>query len=331
MTIKRCILSALFLLCIASVAYFSPKLIYHFTSVPGVLTTPTSSTVTTRIPLSGTVTAKDSADFIPELPLVVKQVYVKTGDTVSAGDIVASVDKEQTLYAVASMLHTMQDLSKFSKQLADYLPKDKITSVDGLKSVIPSFLLAPASGTVLTSSLQENAILTPGISCMTIADCNKLLVSLTADEANIATIAVGQTVYLKSAAHETPFAADITAIAPAASQTFSGTKLKTVVEITASVRQTAGLKPGYTVYGYLFEQSPQQKLLVPLSAVYQQEEQEYVYLWKNGKAYRQNITTDGVYAQNAIVTSGLSDSDIVVMSRTEPKNAMPIRKEKTHA
>ena len=101
-----------------------------------------------------------------------------------------------------------------------------------------------------------------------------------------AALQTGDTLYLRTAAGEQTYTASISEIAPAASQVLSGSSLKNVVELTADIKNAADLKPGYSVYGYYFSDTPDQYLLIPLDAVYQQEQTEYVYLWlRTGSAH----------------------------------------------
>lgn len=319
MSVTQRFFSCLAALLLAAAAFWLPGVLYHRSAPLVTLTHPSLTSVSDRIPLSGTVTALDSTDLVCELPLVPSSVLVSTGDTVKAGQVVAHISRKQTINAVAALLSAVSDLSALKEKYAFLSGLDSISDTDDLAGLIPTQLTAPASGTVLSCSLKRNSIVTPGVSCMTVADCTNLSVSLSVDETNAAALQTGDTLYLRAAAaKDHTYTASVTDIAPAASQVLSGSSLKNVVEITAEMQNAADLKPGYSVYGYYFSDTPDEYLLIPLDAVYQQEQTEYVYLWQNGKAVRRNIQTDGLYAGNAIVTDGLSESDLLILSETEP-------------
>lgn len=315
MSAKRYISILLSVLLLSVFAYLLPDLVYSFSTAKVTLTPPSLVSSYDRIPLSGTVTAADSSDLICKLPLIPSKVCVSVGDSVTAGQTVALIDKEQTLYAITSLLTALNSFSELKSALSSYADMDSFSSLKDLNSAIPTRLTSPAAGTVLSSNLKTGSMITPGISCMTVAGCETLYATLTADEANAEKLESGDTVYLRSTASEDRvLTASVTDIAPVATQVLSGSSLKTVVEITAALPENAGLKPGYSVYGYCFSDTPDEYLIIPLGAVFQQDETEYVYLWENGRAVLQKIGTDGIYAGNAIVTDGLTGSDIVILS-----------------
>lgn len=332
MSVTQRFLSCFLSLLLAAAAFWLPGALYRRLAPQVSLIRPAYTSVCERIPLSGTVTVRDSTDLVCELPLVPSSVLVSTGDTVQVGQVVARISRKQTVNAITALLSAVSDFSALKSQYSFLSKLNSISSIDDLTALIPTALTAPASGTVLSCSLKRNGMLTPGVSCMTIADCSALCAVVSVDEADAAALKTGDTLYLRTAAGEQTYTASISDIAPAASQVLSGSSLKNVVELTADLKNAADLKPGYSVYGYYFSDTPDQYLLIPLDAVYQQEQTEYVYLWQNGKAVRRNITTDGLYAGNAIVTGGLSETDLLILADTEPTPGGWVRvKEKNNA
>ncbi len=314
MQAKRIILYLLAVSVLSAFGYILPLAICHITLPAVTLCTPSQSSFTKRIPLAGSVVAQNKSELICELPLIPSAVLVSVGDQVAAGDTAAIIDKEQTLKNLASLLSAAGSLKQFNSSLSTLLEQYKIESYADMLSLIPSKLILPASGTVLSSSLKANAMTTPGVSCLTVADCASLSVSLSANESDAEKLSVGDILYLKSGATEDRvFTATVTEIAPAASEVLSGTSIKTVVDVTASLTLQDVLKPGYSVYGYRFDPIPEAKLLLPTDAVFQQGEVECVYLFEKGKAVITPVKTDGFYGAYTVITSGITKQSTVIL------------------
>ncbi len=315
MSAKRYILFPILTLFFCLLAYLLPTLCYHLTAPKVSLCTPLEHTAYTRIPLSGTVIAEDASELTVELPLIASRVLVKVGDEVKAGDTAAIIDRRQSLRAITALISAVGEVKLPDASLSSLLDAYDLRSFDDLEHLIPTRLVLPASGTVIRSDLKENSMLTPGVSCLTVADCDHLSVSLSAAEADVQQICPGDTLYLKSGASgEAVFSAKVTDIAPAASEVLSGSSVKTVVEVKAVLPEHADLKPGYSVYGYRFSSFGAYRLLIPTDAVFQQGETECVYLFENGKARLCPILTDGFSAGMTAVTEGLTPTDIVILS-----------------
>ncbi len=320
MSAKRLITAIFIFLLLGAAGYLLPLAIYQ-TAIPTVtLTAPIQKQFTEQIPLSGTVVAQNQADLICDLPLIPSQVLVKVGETVKAGDTAAIIDKEQSVKAIAALLSAAGSLKKLDVSYAALFEELNIQSYDDLLDLIPQKLIIPANGTVVSLSLQQNAMITPRVSCLTVADCENLSVRLSIGESDIDKLSLGDRLLLKSGATaDSVYTAYVTEIAPAASEVLSGTSLKTMVEITAALRQTNNLKPGYSVYGYRFLENPTDKQLVLTDAVFQLGEVECVYIFESGKAICTPITTDGFYGDYTVVTDGIHAEDIIIVSEQPNK------------
>lgn len=311
----------LLLLPLVCLSFYLPQLLSRML-IPSVeLTFPTVRSYRDKIPLTGTVIAAESSELVCDLPYVISTVRTSVGDTVYAGEAVALIDQKKTISAWAEMLSLTQDAAAITALLPE-----GFTDLSALQDRIPSVLHAPASGTVIASTMVQNSLLSPGVSCLTVSDCETLLADLTADEQYATSIAVGDKIYLRSVSDDaTVRTAVITDIAPAASEVLSGTTVQTVISLTAALEDPSELRPGYSIYGYHFPGEAIEQMLVPLSAVFQEGKEEFVYLYTDGLIQKRPITTDGILSQNAIVTGGLSPSDPVVVDVAGLTDGMPVR------
>ncbi len=331
MTFKRCCRHILLTAVLSACAYFFPFWI-NTARVPNVtLIYPESRVVRDEIPLTGTIAAKQSASLTCNLPYVIKKVHVSVGDRVYAGQPVAEIDKAQTIRTAAALLPLLSTYAGNidSAALSDTIKE--LSDLSDLNSALPESLFSPASGTVTACSLKENALVTPGSSPLTVSNCDELCAVLSVDESFAALISAGDTVYLKSAATgDQIFSASVSDISPAAGEVFSGTSLQTVVELTAALSTSDGLRPGYSVEGVFYPDDGTNMLLIPYSAIFQQETTEYVWVYQEGKAVLRQIEVGNEYADTVEILSGLQKDDLIIdnpPALTENQSVIP--KEKT--
>ena len=191
-----------------------------------------------------------------------------------------------------------------------------------LSAVIPETLSAPASGTLLTSSLSPGQLITPQSPAAVIGKGGTLRVKLTVPEDAIETVKAGNlAVFKTSATGAKRYGAIVTQISPAAEQTISGTSQQTVVYVYATVcTDVAELRPGYTVTASIkdTEHSNETTMLVPYEAVLQDDVgTEYVYLYESGRAVRRDVVTGEEYETGIAITEGLAGTELLVENASE--------------
>ena len=143
----------LLLLPLVCLSFYLPQLICRML-IPSVeLTVPTVRTYRDKIPLTGTVIAAESSELVCELPYVISAVRTSVGDTVYAGEAVAIIDQKKTVTAWAEMLSLTQDAAAITALLPE-----GFTDLSALQDKIPSVLHAPASGTVVASTMTPSRI-----------------------------------------------------------------------------------------------------------------------------------------------------------------------------
>lgn len=119
-----------------------------------VLTRPAAVSAASDILVSGIVEQQTQTELYPEIPVVIEEVLADPGDTVSAGQPIATVDLNATKNALVSLLEAVEVIPE------EYLAAFSNVHVDEsmLSAVIPETLSAPASGTLLTSSLSPGQL-----------------------------------------------------------------------------------------------------------------------------------------------------------------------------
>ncbi len=283
-----------------------------------VLTRPAAVSAASDILVSGIVEQQAQTELYTEIPVVIGEVLADAGDTVSAGQPIATVDLNATKNALVSLLKAVEVIPE------EYLAAFSNVHVDEsmLSAVIPETLSAPASGTLLTSSLSPGQLITPQSPAAVIGKGGTLRVKLTVPEDAIETVKAGNlAVFKTSATGAKRYGAIVTQISPAAEQTISGTSQQTVVYVYATVcTDAAELRPGYTVMASIkdTEHSNETTMLVPYEAVLQDDVgTEYVYLYESGRAVRRDVVTGEEYETGIAITEGLAGTELLVENASE--------------
>ncbi len=331
MTLKPCCKLILLTAALCACAYCIPFWVNMACAPSVTLLYPEIRVVRDEVPLTGTIAAKQSASLTCNLPYVIKRVHVSVGDRVSAGQIVAEIDKTQTIRTAASLLPLLSAYAEGmdGAELGNMLTQ--LSDLSSLNDTLPDTLLAPASGTVTACSLKENALVMPGTSPLTVSDCDELCAILSVDESFAALISAGDTVYLKSAATgDRIFSASVEDVSPAAGEVFSGTSLQTVVELTALLSDSTDLRPGYSVEGVFYPDDGTTMLLIPYSAIFQRGTTEYVWVYQAGKAVSRQIEVGNEYADTVEIVNGLHKDELIINNPPElTENQSVIPQDKT--
>lgn len=283
-----------------------------------VLTRPSAVSSVSDILVTGVVEQQAQTELYPEIPLVIEEVLADAGDAVSAGQPIATVNLNATKNALVSLLKAVEIIPE------EYLAAFSNVHVDEnmLSAVIPETLCAPASGTLLSSSLSPGQLVTPQSPAAVIGKGGTLRVKLTVPEDAIGMVKAGNlAVFKTSATGVKRYGAIVTQISPAAEQTISGTSQQTVVYVYATVcTDTDGLRPGYTVTASIkdTDYANETSMLVPYEAVLQDDAgTEYVYLYEAGRAVRRDVVTGEEYETGIAVTEGLDGTELLVENASE--------------
>ncbi len=285
---------------------------------------------TETLTVNGTVEELRKKEVILRYPVVPDQILVEVGDTVSYGDVIATVDTEATKRAVLS----------YAAEYADALPGGLFP--DGLQTVLaavdadelfetlelPAKILSPASGTLTSLSLTEGELFLPQSAAAAVSVLHPLQLRLAVSENDIGRILPGQHIlFTTSAVEGGAFAATVKRIFPTAYQKLSGLAYETVVDVTATVADDFDvLRPGYSVRAKIACGEEETLRLLPYEAILQDAAgTEYVYVYKDGSVQRRDIKTGVELSTSVAVTYGLSPYEQVVLNASSVKEDGPVR------
>lgn len=170
----------------------------------------------------------------------------------------------------------------------------------------------------------------PGSTLAVIADTSAMLAELRVDEADIAQVQVGQSAAIYPAAHaDTSLAGTVESIATSAQRAEGQQNLSFEVKVLLAGVEAGEIRPGMSCRAEVHTQTSEDALAVPLQAVQYDEqatgsgggdaageavageEQAYVFVVRDGKVARRDVST-GISSDSHIeITAGLAAGEQV--------------------
>ncbi len=274
------------------------------------LTRLSTNTYQPYVSVSGKIEELYQNEIECSFPVVVKQVYVSVGDYVQAGQAIAQIDFEETKKAILQMASLSDSIPQQAIEVLSYADLD----YDVLLSQIPNQITSDVAGTVSSLNFTPGSILYPSQAIATISNLNTLRANVQVSEEFAEDIQTGQEVSLKSNAIKgETFTGTVDTIFPTAHDTLVGTSQETVVGMYIHLPADTPLKSGYSVSGKVYTGQMREFYIINYEAINQDDNgQEYVYVYQNGKAMRRDIQT-GIETEDGIeVTHGLFPSDYII-------------------
>lgn len=251
---------------------------------------------------SGVLSYMGQSDITSALPLVIKQYHVAEGDVITAGDVVATVDKEGS----RTLIESLGQLSALAVPAAN---------ISTAMSLIPDEITADRSGRVL-SVAGSGAAVQAGSSICSVAGTDTLILTAPVSELYISEVQVGQTVsFTLSAYPDEVFSGKIAAIAGSARSRYSGSVLETVVDVTIAPDEfDPRMRSGLTADVCFTLTQPKNICVLSYEAIGQDEGGEYVYVYENDKAIKRKIFTGAEFSDGAEIIKGVTADELVLAS-----------------
>ena len=234
-------------------------------------------------------------------------VSVQPGDKVHEGQTLAEVA------ALPEGTSQGEAVETYSALLAGGEPEE----LGLLETLETRTLSSPIDGTVTAVSIGENEAVRSGQTAVVISNGDGLQLSLSVNESQIAALRPGQRAEITGAGFAgSVYYGEITSIAEEATQTLSGAAQETVVEVLVSVENPgADIKPGFSASARIVTMEKQNVLIAPYEAVDADENgEEYVFLYRNGRAVKTPVETGEEYDTGFEILSGCEAGDVLLLS-----------------
>ena len=159
----------------------------------------------------------------------------------------------------------------------------------------------------------------PGSAMMVIADPSVTLTEVQVDEADIGQVRQGQTAEVYTAAYpDRPLAGTVQSVASVARKMAGEAGLSFLVKILLHEQNSIIIRPGMSVRADIYTRSRENTLAIPVQAVLYDEdtggedEQTYVFVMRDGKAVRRNVSVGIASDSDQEIIDGLEAGERVI-------------------
>jgi len=332
---KRLLIAAVALITVV-VAVAAYLTLFHSsdTARAGDRTGPEGITETTRIRPAdasiGQLKAAGNINLIEELQVVaqiegfVADVLVEVGDTVNAGDLLLSLERddleravEQARIDLASSQLGLRRLLTSADEIELELAKLDVAQTEldlqkALQDLAAARLTAPVAGSVLRLDAAPGAKVSPGAAVAALADPTRLELTVQVAETDIPRIEIGRTVdVVIDAFTDQTFAGVISRIGPFI-ETQSGA-ISYPVTIQLLDNALDAVLPGMTAVAALRSETAGDRWLVPSTAIQEVDGETVVTVVRGQERLPLAVTPEGLHGEWTIVRAAdLQDGDEVV-------------------
>jgi RND family efflux transporter MFP subunit len=282
-----------------------------------------ASAFTNYVQLQGKVDAQDNVTAYPQAPGMITGLYVKPGDHVSKGQILAQLDNSVLKQQIAQA-ETQANLANTVFQRQKNLWDQKIgtevqflqaqATAQGAQKQVAALreqaalyrITSPIGGTIDQMDLKLGQAASPGVTGIRIVNADNLKVKADVPESYATRVNQGQEVLIlfpdanDSLKTKVTFAAKV--IDPA-SRSFG---------IEVKLPSTKTLRPNMTAILKIADYSKAKAIVVPLKVLQKSELGDYVFVNEGGIAKRRIVKTGATYNSQTEILSGLREGEQLI-------------------
>lgn len=213
------------------------------------------------------------------------------------------------------------DLQSFQESLAQ--ARAALEQAENLLS--KTRITSPIDGVVIQVDIKVGETVVagttniPGSAMMVIADPSVTLTEVQVDEADIGQVRQGQTAEVYTAAYpDRPLAGTVQSVASVARKMAGEAGLSFLVKILLHEQNSIIIRPGMSVRADIYTRSRENTLAIPVQAVLYDEdtggedEQTYVFVMRDGKAVRRNVSVGIASDSDQEIIDGLEAGERVI-------------------
>ena len=286
--------------------------------------------------LSGTIVAGTEAIPSFSVPGLLTNIYVKEGDYVKTGTLVAELDATTYKSSAEAAASKYQQVTSEVARVEELYKKGSVAkneyekAIDGKQTVTSLYqtamnqlkstkLYAPMSGIVQSIDAVKYQTIMPGMGVLTIVNTDKLSVETNIPSALFVRQKDFKNFYGYSTFATEPIPMKIRYISPKAN---NNQLYKVVLDIDP--KHLKNLAPGMSIEIKLTHKAlGKQEISVPLQAVFNENSKEYVWLvdTENLNIKKQEISTGALNKEGRmVVTAGLSGDEKIVIAGVHKLN-----------
>jgi RND family efflux transporter MFP subunit len=288
---------------------------------------------------SGTIEEQSGASLSFATAGTIKRIYVNSGQTVGAGQLIAELDPTtmQNAYTIAkTALEQAQDTYNRMKELHDdgSLPEMQWIAIENQlksataseamakKSLADTKLYAPFGGYIATKDAEVGQNAGPGVPVVKLVSIGSVKVKISVPEDDIQRIKKGSSMkIIVPALGNREFSGSVT------ERGVSADPRSRTYEVKATINNHDGqLLPGMICQAFTNYMQGTTGVFVPANLVQlDSDNNTFVWVVNGGKAVKRQIFISNETAQGAQVSGGLSDGDqLIVAGQQKVSNGMSV-------
>lgn len=285
--------------------------------------TVTKGGFTNYVNLQGHVDAQDNVTAYPQAAGVITAIYVKVGDHVRKGEVLAQLDNsvlKQQIAQAQAQATLSQTVYKRQKNLWDQNIGSEVQflqaktnfesaqkQVDALKQQADLYrITSPINGTVDQMDLKLGQAASPGATGIRVVNAEKLKVKADVPESYSDDINQGDRVEVVVPDANDSLMARVTF----AAKVIDPSSRSFAIEI--KLPSSKELRPNMTAIIRVADYSKKSAIAIPLNAIQHSDSTTYVYVDEDGVAKKKMIKTGDTYGGKTEVLSGLSGGEQLV-------------------
>ncbi|EIW17054.1 MULTISPECIES: efflux RND transporter periplasmic adaptor subunit [Pelosinus] len=292
--------------------------------------------IVSLVSATGTINPVNIVDISSKITGLIKEVRVLENEQVKAGQILILLDDKRLMAQVSQSRAKLENTSAnyqrnlqlnrigaISNQQLDASIMDysvaQATYDDAVSQLDDTVIKAPIDGVIIGKPIPAGQTVAPGISTpmvlMSVADLSKMQIEAQVDESDIGKIALGQRVTFTVDAYiDKVFSGTVSNISQKANITQNVVYYVVTIDVEGPGTM---LKPTMTARVSIQSGESKNTILVPLSAIKENQGQPYVQIMVSGKIENINVTTGLSNEDKVEITSGLADGDQIVLPQAK--------------
>jgi membrane fusion protein (multidrug efflux system) len=188
------------------------------------------------------------------------------------------------------------------------LKSAKVQKATLLEQINKTTIKAPFDGVVTAKLSEEGAFAAPGIPLLQIIDITNLKFTVNVPESDLRQFKLNQTYSINPDAYPEISLNGKTIMIGSKANTGSSFPIQFILNNTLDLK----IKSGMFGKIILNNGSQEKGIVIPSSSIVGSENQTQIYIVKNGKAVLQNISIAKKIQNNAVISSGLNEGDIII-------------------
>jgi membrane fusion protein (multidrug efflux system) len=282
-----------------------------------------SGAFTNYVQIQGKIDAQDNVTAYPQSPGVITNIYVKVGQHVSRGQVLAQLDngaQRQTIAQNEATVSLNQTLYQRQKNLWDQKIGTEVqylqakATLDASRKALAALreqaamfrIVSPISGTIDQMDLKLGQVAQPGTTGIRIVNADVLKVKADVPESYAGSVGTGNNVMIVVPdAHDS-----LTTKVTFAAKAIDPTSRSFAVEIKLPERKS--LRPNMTAIIKIADYSKANTIAIPVKAVQRSENGDYVFVNDGGIAKRKEVKVGVTYGGQSEILSGLKAGEQLV-------------------